>query len=137
MVVVEVTLHSLCNAVAGKVFAQWSNGKVVAAALAAIIQQPQNLCQPNIICINAVVTTNHTALAVRIGKLILILRDLTRAIIHGGIFVISVEQVRQDTLTNQIISGAVCQANLAVSGVVQLTQVKVQAQAEQCLDAVT
>jgi hypothetical protein len=75
------------------------------------IHKLQKQCQQDGKCGNVVVTTTRTVLVAHIGKLTLILSDLILARIHGGIFVISVEQAHQVTLTKQIISGAVSQLN--------------------------
>jgi hypothetical protein len=102
-----------------------------------ITHKPQKASQPNGIYINVAVTTIHTVLAVRIGKLTLTPSDLTHVIILGGIFVIFLAQEHPDTLTKQIISGAVCQVNSVHSGAAQLIQVKALAQAAQCSVVVT
>ena len=102
-----------------------------------ITHKPQKASQPNGIYINVVVTTIHMESAVRIGKLTLTPSDLTHVIILGGIFVILVAQAHRDTLTRQIISGAVCQDNSVHSGADQPIQVKALAQAAQCSVVVT
>jgi hypothetical protein len=92
----EVTLHNLCNVVAGKVSVSCTDGKAVAADLADKIRRLQKQCQQDGKCGNVVVTTNPTASVAHIGKLTLIPSDLILARIHGGIFATSQAQVHRD-----------------------------------------